>query len=181
MMTQQRSRAGSAALWGVLIGVLLAVVIVLGLSALTTGAVLPGNAPLRRVLISSGVVLAVVGALYFVAGVLAGRRAQVIEAGLFAGLIAGLIVGVTIFALSLLTLASLRTPAAGEPLRQLIRQGLARAAFARAAVGLLLQMAIGSGLGALGGLVGRGRGGAPAAAPSATSSPPHTPPSSPFP
>ncbi|HEU5440712.1 MAG TPA: hypothetical protein VFU88_15605 [Ktedonobacterales bacterium] len=180
-MAQGRSRAGSAALWGVVCGLVLAALLVVSRLALA-GAALRGMLTPGRALLSSVVALAVVAALYFVAGVLAGCHARAIEAGLFAGMIAGLIVGVTV--LWLFVLAALRVPPeiAGGPQRAGI-MSLARIAIARSGLDILVQMAVGAGLGGLGGLVGRGRGGRgaqqagpPTSAPPAPPYPPYTSP-----
>lgn len=177
MMAQGRSRAGSAALWGVVCGLVLAALLVVSRLALA-GAARRGMLTPGRALLSSVVALAVVAALYFVAGVLAGRRARAIEAGLFAGMIAGLILGITV--LWLFVLAALRVPPgiAGGPQRAGI--SLARIAIARSGLDILVQMAVGAGLGGLGGLVGRGRGGSgaqQAGPPTSAPPPPPYPPS----
>lgn len=170
-MAQGRSRAGEAALWGMVCGLVLAALLVVGRLALA-GAAPRGLLSSGRAPLSSVVALAVAATLYFVAGVLAGRRARALEAGLFAGMIAGLIVGVT--ALTLFALAALRVPPgmADGPQRPAV--ALLRIAIARSGLELPLQMAVGAGLGALGGLVGRGRGGsgAPQAVPPTSTPPP---------
>lgn len=181
-MAQGRSRAGSAALWGVVCGLVLSALLVVSRLALA-GALLRGILTPGRALLSSALALAVAATLYFVAGVLAGRRARAIEAGLFAGMIAGLIVGIT--ALVLFAVAALRMPPgiAGGPQRPAV--ALARIAVARLGLDILLQIAVGAGLGALGGLLGRGGSGSgsgtpqatpPTSAPPPVSYPPFTPP-----
>ena len=151
-MTQQRSRGGSAALWGIIIGIILTALMVLH-QLLLAGIVRRGFA-LGGNLIYTALALLIAATLYFLAGFLAARRANAIEAGLFAGLIAGIIVGVTALALALIVLA-LRPPLVVR------HPGLLRAqevtGIVREVLGIVVQALIGAGLGALGGLAGRRR------------------------
>ncbi|HKS70548.1 MAG TPA: hypothetical protein VJQ45_09005 [Ktedonobacterales bacterium] len=169
-MTHQRSRGGSAALWGIIIGVILAALVVLH-QLLLVGIVRRGFA-LRGSLVYTALALLVAAALYFLAGFLAARRANAIEAGLFAGLIAGIIVGVTALALTLIVLA-LRPPLAVRHPGLLRAQEVA--GIVREVLGTAVQALIGAGLGALGGLAGRRRTPPIATEPYTPSSPP-TPP-----
>ena len=149
-MAQQRSRGGSAALWGIIFGLILAALDVLH-QLVVAGAVRRALGP-GTSLIYTALALLIAAALYFVAGLLAARRANALEAGVFAGLIAGVIVGATALALTLIVLA-LRPPLVVR------HPGLVRAAeiagVVRAALGVVVQALIGAGLGALGGLAGR--------------------------
>jgi hypothetical protein len=186
-MTPYRSRGGSAALWGILIGLLLIVLIVLHQLLLAPTA--------RRIfspggnLIYSLLALLVGAALYFLAGYLAARRSGASEAGLFAGLIAGGIVGLAVLVFTVLAALAVRNGAHGVLAARypaLVRAAV-RSALARSILDVFVQALVGAGLGALGGLLGRRRtppvAGAHAAPymPPAPVPHPSTPPSSPWP
>jgi hypothetical protein len=157
-MTQQRSRGGSAALWGAIIGLILAALVVLHQLVLADAA--RRSFAVGGSLIYSALALLIAAALYFLAGFLAARRANAIEAGLFAGLIAGVIVGVTVLVMTVLVLLvrdhriAVAVAAARHP--ALVRSAVV-AALVRGVLGICVQALIGAGLGALGGLAGRRR------------------------
>lgn len=176
-MSQQRSRGGSAALWGIIIGLILAALVVLH-QLFLAGAMRRAFA-LDGSLIYTALALLIAAALYFLAGILAARRANAIEAGIFAGLIAGVIVGGTVLAITVLALAlrdhQIVVAAARHPL--LVRAAVV-SAVARGVLDVVVQALIGAGLGALGGLAGRRRTPPLAAGPYNN---PSTPPSAPQP
>lgn len=149
-MAQQRSRGGSAALWGIIIGLILAALDVLH-QLVVAGAVRHALGP-GTSLIYTALALLIAAALYFVAGLLAARRANALEAGVFAGLIAGVIVGATALALVLIVLA-LRPPLVVR--HPALLRAEEATGIVREALGIVVQALIGAGLGALGGLAGR--------------------------
>ncbi len=178
-MVQQRSRGGSAALWGIIIGLILAALVLL--HQLVLAGMVRSTFALGGSLIYTALALLIAAALYFLAGLLAARRANALEAGVFAGLIAGLIVGLTVLAITVLALvlrdqriavAAVRHPA-------LVRAAVG-SAVARGVLGVFVQALIGAGLGALGGLAGRRPSPPIAAGPYVPYSPP-TQPASPRP
>ena len=162
-MVQQPRRGSTTLLWGLLFGIILALLIVLDHvfvagqlrhAGLGTGLV--------SLLLSRGVLYVLGLALFFVGGLLAARRSGVVESGVFAGLIAGTIAGLTnlVFAVLAAGAANRRIQAAGVVRRALpalhaaISSGIFSAVVAFVAVSL-----VGAGVGALGGLAGRGSGG----------------------
>ena len=153
-MTQQRSRGGSAALWGVIIGLILAALVVL--HQLVLASAVRRTFALGGSLLYTALALLVAVALYFLAGFLAARRANSLEAGVVAGLVAGLIVGLTALAITVLALLlrdqRIAVAAARHP--ALVRAAVA-STLARGVLGVGVQALIGAGLGALGGLAGR--------------------------
>jgi hypothetical protein len=176
-MVQQRSRTGSAFLWGIIFGLILAVLIVLDravLAGIARRGVRTGfGSAVGAVLFSSGIAVLVTIILYFLAGVLAARRARALEAGLFAGMIAGAIAGATRLTLTVLTLAALRPPPVTTPSRLRLERLVTAGTLASAVAALVVDVLVGTGLGALGGLIGRGS--APAALPSAAPYQPYQP------
>lgn len=173
-MVQQRSRGGSAALWGIIIGLILAALVVLHL--LVLAGMVRRSFALGGSLIYTALALLIAAALYFLAGFLAARRANALEAGVFAGLIAGLIVGLTVLAITVLALVlrDQRVALAATRHPALVRAAVA-SALVRGVLGIFVQALIGAGLGALGGLAGR------RPAPPVTGSPyvPYSPPTQP--
>jgi hypothetical protein len=100
---------------------------------------------------------------YFLAGLLAARRARRIEPGIFAGLIAGSIAGLETLALTLIGTAMARHGLRMGVIGGIGSPRLAVAVFAAALVRMVASAAVGTGVGALGALVGRPKGGAEAA------------------
>jgi hypothetical protein len=168
-MVQQRSVGGSALLWGSIFGGLVvildlidhfllggvdrvapAIVAVLRRRHLVVvRTVNPG-----RILLVEGIVLLITFSLFFLAGVLAARRAGASEAGIGAGALAGAIVGVAHMTIVVVIIFLAAHPAVGA---EIVR-------------GLLVAFSaliLGVALGALGGLIGRGprERGAPSARP----------------
>ena len=155
-MVQYRSRGGSAALWGIIIGVILATLVVL--HQLLLAGMVRRTFALGGSLVYTALALLIAAALYLLAGFLAARRANAVEAGLFAGLIAGIIAGVTALAIVVLALVlrdhRIAAAAARHPV---LLRAAAVSALARGVFGVAVQALIGAGLGALGGLAGRRR------------------------
>ena len=155
-MIQQRSRDGSAALWGIIIGLILAALVVL--HQLVLAGMVRRTFALGGSLFYTVLALLIAAALYVLAGFLAARRANALEAGVFAGLIAGLIVGLTILAIIVLALVlrdhRIAAAAARHPA---LKRAAVASALARAVLDIFVQALVGAGLGALGGLAGRRR------------------------
>ncbi len=178
-MVQQRSRGGSAALWGIIIGLILAALVLL--HQLVLAGMVRSTFALGGSLIYTALALLIAAALYFLAGLLAARRANALEAGVFAGLIAGLIVGLTVLAITVLALVlrDQRIAVAAVRHTALVRAAVG-STVARGVLGAFVQALIGAGLGALGGLAGRRTSPPIAAGPYVPYSPP-TQPASPRP
>ena len=178
-MIQQRSWGASAALWGIIIGLILAGLVVL--HQLVLAAMLRRGFALGGSLIYTVLALVIAAALYFLAGLLAARRANALEASIFAGLIAGLIVGLTVLVIAVLglVLRDQRVALAAARHLALVRTAVSSTLF-RSVLGVALQALIGAGLGGLGGLAGRRRTPPETGTPYATNSPP-TRPASPLP
>ena len=165
MARQYHSVQGSAFLWGAIIGVAVIVVDLVdrfllgGVERIGPAVV----AVLRRrhlvvvrtldpgaVLLVQGLVIVITLLLLFLAGAMAARRARALEAGIGAGVIAGIIVGVAHLVVVAITIALSAHPTV-------------IADIARGVITALVVLILGAGMGALGGLAGRGpdtRGGA---------------------
>jgi hypothetical protein len=165
-MAQQPRRGHPALLWGVLFGALLAVLVILDrffLAGILRRAGLTGGS-LGAALIAQMIFFAVALALFFVAGLLAARRAGTVEAGLYAGLLAGLIGGIVALVLSVLFVAgaarhmpaALRLPRPQALRARAIYTALLAGGLVRSVLGVIAATVIGGGMGALGGLAGRG-------------------------
>ena len=170
-MAQQQSRrsgAGAAFLWGGIFGV-----VVIALRLAERFVVVGRLARVLRLglrpvpgMTLLGIMLSLAAlACYFVAGLLAARRAGRIEPGIFAGLIAGGIAGLGTLVLAIIGTAlarqGLRVGAAGGI--GIGVRGLVVAGLASAVVGMLTSTVVGTGMGALGALVGRPRSSGPQA------------------
>jgi len=178
-MAPRKRWGGIAALWGLLFGVLAAMLAVLDriftarAAAPRAGlALLPGGGLVRIALVAVGLLF------FFLAGVFAARAARLVEPGIVAGLLAGLVVGLTAIALTLLAIGDIQSSVPRRLAASRALHVLEGGAIVRALVILILAALVGAGLGALGGLAGRGRPVPPAAYPSATPPPspaaPHT-------
>lgn len=161
-MAQQPRRGSTTLLWGLLFGIILALLVVLD-RLFVVGALRQAGlgAGLVSLLLSRGVLYVVGLALFFLGGLLAARRSGVVESGVFAGLLAGALAGLTNLVVVVLADAAVS--------RRLQRAATARRALPalHAAIGTSLFSAVvafivvalvGAGVGALGGLVGRGSG-----------------------
>jgi hypothetical protein len=163
-MGRSRSRprvtwGAEAALWGGVAGVVLALV-VLGIRSVTIGRAHAGpygafsavGAPWLRLLVVAALALAVLFVGFF-----ATRSTQVPEAGIVAGLLAGGIVGAMAAVITVVSRQRARGAAAPRPhaLGALTADQIGRAAALLALLALL-----GTGLGALGALLGGRRAGA---------------------
>lgn len=159
-MSSQPRQSSRTLLWGLLFGVILAILVVIErlfegrlARAAGLGAVRPGLA-----LFSPAIVFVVGLVAFFVAGLLAAHRTRQLSSGLAAGLIAGVIVGVVWLVLAL------HTTGAAEQVTRTLRaprlRALAQAAIVGAVVRSILAAVMialaGAGVGALGGLAGRG-------------------------
>ncbi|HZC79088.1 MAG TPA: hypothetical protein VE258_15150 [Ktedonobacterales bacterium] len=166
----EQPRGGLAWLWGLLCGGLAAAVILLDRFAPIR--------PARRIVAVGAIPLLpfVLGLLFFfLAGLIAARRSYRLESGLAAGLIAGASAGLMNVTLVLVEVvaAGTRTRAAGIQRSEVVR--LLQVTVLAHGLGALLILAILSlGMGALGGLAGRGR--PPAAQPWAPYAPMPPPP-----
>jgi hypothetical protein len=157
-MAQQHSVRGSAFLWGSIFGGLIVILdlvdrfVLGGVERLGPAAV----AVLRRrhlalvhtpnpgyILLVEGIVLLVTILLFFLAGALAARRAYAVEAGIGAGVIAGAIVAVVHMVIVLIAILRAAHPTVGADI-------------VRGVVTAILALLVGIGMGALGGLAGRG-------------------------
>jgi len=162
-MAQQPRRSRTTFLWGVLSGIILALLIVLDRLVLAGQLRHAGlDASLVAVLLSRAVLYILGLALFFLAGLFAARRSGAVESGVFAGLLAGGLAGLTNLVFAVL--------AAGAARRRLPRVATARHALpalhAAAAAGIssgvvafVVVSLVGAGAGALGGLAGRRVGG----------------------
>jgi hypothetical protein len=161
-MAQQPRQGGTTLLWGLLFGFVLALLILLDRffvagqlrhAGLGTGLV--------SLLLSRGVLYVVGLALFFLGGLLAARRSGVMESGLFAGLLAGGIAGLTNLALVVLAAGAvnrrLQSAAAARHLLPALRAAGGTSIFSAVATCIAVSL-IGAGVGALGGLAGRGSG-----------------------
>lgn len=162
-MDSQAHRGSRTLLWGILFGVILGVLVIFerlfeGRLARDAGLGIshPGLALL------SPVILFVIGAVcFFCAGLLAARRTRQLSSGLVAGLIAGVIVGAVWLVLALHAAgvaehAALNLRAASR-LRALAQAAIGTAVVRDVLTAVLIASA-GTGVGALGGLAGRGNG-----------------------
>lgn len=169
-MLSQPRRSSRTLLWGALFGILLALLVVVEhlfearlVRAAALGVARPGLSLLVPVLFY------VLGLLcFFLAGLLATRRTRLLSSGLFAGMIAGLLAAVVglILALHSASVAdqAVRHAAIAPRLQAALRSGIAGAVL-RAVFAAISTPLVGAGVGALGGLAGRG---ASAAAPPTT-------------
>ena len=171
-MAQQQTRrsgAGSAFLWGGVFGAIAVALAVLGQLALVAQmarAIRTAARPLAGVTLVGIMLSLAVITCYFVAGLLAARRAGRIEPGIFAGLIAGSIAGLGTLVLALIGVALARR---GLHMRMGAIDGihsprLGVATLASALARMVTSAIVGTGVGALGALVGRPRGNAAATA-----------------
>lgn len=163
-MAQQRT-GSSGSLWGVLFGAILVVLLVvnrLSIHALTRFAISHGHAGLAFPVVSEGIFALIALALYFFAGFLAARQTHRVESGIRAGLIAGVIVGIVA-----LILVIFSATAGQHAMEQAVRS-LGFAAHQRgpgvtivrgiiAVLSVLGMVLMGTGMGALGALAGRGK------------------------
>lgn len=153
---------GKAALWGGLTGVAVAVIAIGG--RLLAG----GGGRVRAALtgVETGplwlraLVVALAGVAFFLAGLFAARATRRVEAGIVAGLLAGAVSG-ALLALATLVSATAVGARLNERLGDRLSHAVVGTGIARAVLILLVATAIGTGLGALGGLLGRGRAGRP--------------------
>jgi hypothetical protein len=149
----EQPRGSLAWLWGLLFGGLTAAVILLDRFAPVR--------PARRIFAVGAIPLLpfALGLLFFfLAGLIAARRSRRLESGLAAGLIAGATAGLMNVALVLVEVvaAGTRTRAAGVQRSDVVRL-LQATVLARSLGALLILAILGLGMGALGGLAGRGR------------------------
>jgi hypothetical protein len=149
----EQPRSSLAWLWGLLVGGLTAAVILLDRFAPVR--------PARRIFAVGAIPLLpfAFGLLFFfLAGLIAARRSHRLESGLAAGLIAGATAGLMNVALVLLEVvaAGTHTRAAGVQRSDVVRL-LQATVLARSLGALLILAILGLGMGALGGLAGRGR------------------------
>ncbi len=149
----EQSRGSLAWLWGLLFGGLTAAVILLDRFAPIR--------PARRIFAVGAIPLLpfALGLLFFfLAGLIAARRSHRLESGLAAGLIAGASAGLMNVALVLVEVvaAGTRTRAAGVQRSDVVRL-LQATGLARSLGAVLILAILGLGMGALGGLAGRGR------------------------
>ena len=162
-MAQQQSRrsgAGAAFLWGGIFGV-----VVIALRLAERFVVVGRLARVLRLglrpvpgMTLLGIMMSLAAlACYFVAGLLAARRARRIEPGIFAGLIAGGIAGLGTLALGIIGTALARQGLRVGTVGGIGVRGLVVAGLASAVVGMLTSTVVGTGMGALGALVGRPR------------------------
>lgn len=159
----QRNSAGSAFLWGSVFGAGAIAITLIGrfiLAGRIARALRIGIRPVAGVTLAGVLLSLAVIACYVLAGLLAARRAGRIDAGIFAGLIAGGIVGLGTLALTLIGLGLARR---GLHMGVGLRGGVARPRLVMpvlmpALVRMLSSAIVGTGLGALGALVGRPRG-----------------------
>jgi hypothetical protein len=159
MARQYPSILGSAFLWGCLIGVAVVMLDLIdrfllgGVERIGPAAV----AVLRRrhlvvvrtsnpgaVLLLEGLVIVMTLLLFFLAGALAARRARAVEAGIGAGVVAGIFVGVVHLVVVAITTALSPHPTV-------------IADIVRGVITALVLLILGAGMGALGGLAGRGQ------------------------
>lgn len=161
----QRNGASSAFLWG---GVFGAVVVVLNLldgflvAGPTVRALRPALRPLAGVTVVGIVLSVAVVCCYFLAGLLAARRARAVDPGIFAGLIAGGIAGLGAFVIALIGAAMARRGVHMSVIGGIGAPRLVASTLAGVLVRMLTSAVVGTGVGALGALVGRPRGHAPA-------------------
>ena len=162
-MVQQHSRAGSAVIWGLGAGIAAIVLIIVARITLVAAPRRFGYEGLQPTPVhisAAPLLLLIVPLLFLGAGIIAAHRARALEAGLFAGLIAGGIVG-TVSAMSALVVgtAGFRGPlgVALRPEGRMAGIELLRAiSLGRGVTVFVLVALVGSGIGALGGLIGRG-------------------------
>ena len=162
-MVQQHSRTGSAVIWGLAAGILAVVLIIIARLAFVTTPLLLRyeGMHLTSLYISvAPLLLLVVPLLFLGAAIIAAHRARALEAGLFAGLIAGGIVG-AVSAISALAVptAGFRGPLGGavRPEVRVVGIELLRAISIGRGISIFVFVAlVGAGIGALGGLIGRG-------------------------
>ncbi|HEX8730349.1 MAG TPA: DUF3824 domain-containing protein [Ktedonobacterales bacterium] len=154
----QRSRGGSALLWGLVLGLALAVFVVLNRLwlASTIRHAARGNGGELIVAVVGFVVALVV---YLLAGYLAARRSGALESGVFAGMLAGALAGITTLALVVIFAGAARDAAATHPAHARAIQALAGLSVVDGIRNFFVSLLIGTGMGALGGLLGRVSGG----------------------
>jgi len=154
-------RRGSATLlWGLLCGIVLGLLIVLDhvvLAGQLRNAAL--GAGLVSLLLSRGILYMIGLVLFFLGGLLAARRSGAVESGMFAGLIASGLAGLTNLVFSVLAADAVnrrlqRTSAVRRALPA-VHAAFGTALFS-AVVAFIAVLLIGAGVGALGGLAGRG-------------------------
>jgi hypothetical protein len=157
-VVQQYSVRGSALLWGSCFGALAVALDLLDRFLIgSVDRVAPAlvNALQRRravaarvghpglVLLLEGVVILILLLLFFLAGALAAHRAHAVEAGIGAGVIAGAIVGAVHLLVVVITILIASRPAVSDLVFGVITA--------------LAALILGAGMGALGGLAGRGQ------------------------
>ncbi|MGH2517966.1 MAG: hypothetical protein ACRDHP_20155 [Ktedonobacterales bacterium] len=161
-MAQQSRRASATVLWSLLFGLALALLIVLD-RLVVAGQLRHASfgAGLVSLLLSRGVLYVIGVALFFLAGILAARRSGAVESGVLAGLLAGILAGLTNLVFTMLAVSAanrhLQRAAAARGLLPALHAAVGSAIFS-AAVAFLAVSFVGAGVGALGGLAGRGRG-----------------------
>lgn len=153
-MTHRQGWGGAATLWGLLFGALVVVLVLGDRLVFSTGR---AGRPLALGGLWARLVLAVLGlAFFFLAGMIAARSTRRIEAGIVAGLLAGIEVGVVGLIFALFAIGTVEHRIAGHSGGR-IAQALVVGNLGRSAAALVLVALVGAGLGALGGLAGRGR------------------------
>ncbi|MGZ3680630.1 MAG: hypothetical protein ACXWQR_19180 [Ktedonobacterales bacterium] len=168
-MAQQQVRrngASSAFLWGGVFGVVVVVLNLLNgflVAGLAVRVLRSALRPLAGVALVGIVLSLTVVCCYFLAGLLAARRARAVEPGIFAGLIAGSIAGLGAFVIALIGAAMARHGLRVGGIGGIGAPRLVASSLAGALVRMLTSAIVGTGVGALGALVGRPRGNAPRA------------------
>lgn len=173
-MAQRRGWGGAATLWGLLFGALAVALVLIDRFIFASGRAaerlvrpaLAGGFWIRAVLLVVGLLL------FFLAGLIAARSTRQIEAGIVGGLLAGLVVGVADLIVTALAIGGVERRIAGQSAGGRLAQVLAAGALGRSIATLVLAALVGAGLGALGGLAGRGRPPVPQAYPYVPPAPP---------
>ncbi|HLJ81304.1 MAG TPA: hypothetical protein VKT52_07465 [Ktedonobacterales bacterium] len=161
-MAQQPRRGNTTLLWGLLFGIILALLVVLD-RLFVAGALRQAGlgAGLISLLLSRGVLYVVGLALFFLGGLLAARRSGAVESGVFAGLLAGALAGLTNLVVVVLADAAanrrLQRAATARHVLPTLHAAMGTSIFS-AVVTLIVVTLVGAGVGALGGLVRRGSG-----------------------
>ncbi len=148
---------GTAALWGGITGLFVALVLMgarllgggSGARAVLTNAQVEPVWP--RVLLALAAAIAV-----FLAGFFVTRATRAVEAGIVAGLIAGAITGLAVLVLVLGRTATVGRAQAARSAPRLVR-GIVGTGVARGVLDLFVILLVATGIGALGGLIGRVR------------------------
>jgi hypothetical protein len=157
-MAQQPRQGGTTLLWGLLVGFVLALLILLDRFFIASQLRHAGlGTGLISLLLSRGILYVVGLALFFLGGLFAARRSGAMESGLFAGLLAGGIAGLTNLVLVILAAGAvnrrLQGAAAARHLLPVLRTAVGTSVFSAVATCVAVCL-VGAGVGALGGLAG---------------------------